>query len=885
MDDIKELQESLKCLSCGQQYNQDDRLPKIIFPCGETLCSSCLSIHSNCPSCYTHITSTTYAQQLIVLLKQFKKIVNNNNNNNSAKDICNNKSDNENNQKKCLIHCDEDYYSFCSDCQTPICPQCIVQVHNGHRAVQIDVDSFNSYLLRYADQYRVLEEHSEFIQMEIQEVEKKIMVSKDFFQRECDKIGRDYEKLKSLLSMRELKFKSELSSQYKKDEELLTSRIAQLKTQLAEKQKHIQFYRDFIQELITDPEERSQLYHRFKFSTLEQIHLISKLESPSPSQPLLDSILKLEFQSDQLESLEYSIQQFGFLNTKIKENYLYFIGGIDKKNSSSSSSSDQTPAYRLNLKTKNITILSPNPSPLFHVIPSSSLVKISLPTPPPTTTTTIKSSSSTTTNETDIKNSTSKKSTEFIYIVGGYYDLNKQANIYRYDIDMDQWSLVATNSMGMGSNTSVQYDGDKYIYMFGGFYPGSRHDQFEKMKRIDRFNVETNTIENQIGQMVKPKFQAFTCYDNQRYIYIVGGFNERRTVDNYHEIERFDLESKQCKLMFQFPINSCGNIDGSIIFQSYIYILGSKGFIRLELNSKALETCHFPTLPPSLTTTSQQQQKQIFQSLQFGSTKCSKQIIKVNVGEGNVSLVKCSEPGCDQPFDPTIIQQLVSEEIFELYQKLVLRKTGYIECNRCPKGWARVEQVSKTAFCGTCRHFICLLCKSGWHPGTECYPPEKKPPILEIKTTPSKKVQPNWRIMRDPEFKSNQVQFCPSCGILIYKYEGCHVTTCSYCTAKFCWFCLSLLINGSYIHDCTPPSKSSEDQLEEVFKPQDYVLPLATNSDMDCGTCGRPIARINKNNHLACSSCKSKFCFLCKIKIQGTSHFSKVGSKCKQHGD
>eukprot|EP01132_Coremiostelium_polycephalum_P003693 gene3693-4602_t len=260
----------------------------------------------------------------------------------------------------------------------------------------------------------------------------------------------------------------------------------------------------------------------------------------------------------------------------------------------------------------------------------------------------------------------------------------------------------------------------------------------------------------------------------------------------------------------------------------------------------------------------------------FICNDCSRQMFKVNIlDEMNLTMLKCTEPGCEEPFDPATVKKLISsEEEYAVYQRLLLRQNGHVECARCSDGWATIETQSQTAFCSKCYHTMCLLCKKTWHPGATCTEIEKQLKRAQLKSgKKTGKTNPNWKVL-NAEFRMTDLKSCPFCKSMIYKYAGCHITRCTYCSHRFCWSCLRLLRNNRSAFDTHQCEEKSDIKPVNVFF--DKAQPSEQskdNSQMKCITCKDTMHRYNFNNHLVCTSCKTQHCYLCKSKITTTKHF------------
>ena len=53
------------CVVCYEQYNDSNRMPHMLIPCGHTICRECLGSITNCPKCRKNIERTVENWDLI----------------------------------------------------------------------------------------------------------------------------------------------------------------------------------------------------------------------------------------------------------------------------------------------------------------------------------------------------------------------------------------------------------------------------------------------------------------------------------------------------------------------------------------------------------------------------------------------------------------------------------------------------------------------------------------------------------------------------------------------------------------------------------------------------------------------------------------------------
>ncbi|EGC29981.1 hypothetical protein DICPUDRAFT_90265 [Dictyostelium purpureum] len=188
------LLQSLTCGICSNLFKD----PNTLVPCGHTFCLECLKKSSNSVKCiqcktdYQNYIPNFPLKQMIECLDQSNNNnnnsnnnSNNNNNNNSSSDLNSSVGSNSNsnhglisfiegltesgnrrlsgfnenglkfstggdsgNIRYCVDHYEE-YYSFCEDCQQPVCPRCLLTSHNRHGMIPLTKESISTKIKEY----------------------------------------------------------------------------------------------------------------------------------------------------------------------------------------------------------------------------------------------------------------------------------------------------------------------------------------------------------------------------------------------------------------------------------------------------------------------------------------------------------------------------------------------------------------------------------------------------------------------------------------------------------------------------------------------------------------------------------------------------------------
>uniref|UniRef100_A0A3Q3WKI4 E3 ubiquitin-protein ligase RNF14 n=1 Tax=Mola mola TaxID=94237 RepID=A0A3Q3WKI4_MOLML len=192
---------------------------------------------------------------------------------------------------------------------------------------------------------------------------------------------------------------------------------------------------------------------------------------------------------------------------------------------------------------------------------------------------------------------------------------------------------------------------------------------------------------------------------------------------------------------------------------------------------------------------------------------CMTEYFKIQIQDGNVQCLNCPEPKCTSVATPLQVKQLVDEELFARYDRLLLQSSldlmaDVVYCPRQCCGTAvMVEPDTTMGICSACHYAFCTLCKQGYHGLSGC-----KLPAAELRnlrdeylsaTAEGKKfmeqrygkkvIQKAVEESFTRDWLNENCKSCPRCGTNIQKVDGCNKMTCTSCKQYFCWLCLGIL--------------------------------------------------------------------------------------------
>ncbi|CAN6276786.1 unnamed protein product [Urochloa humidicola] len=257
--------------------------------------------------------------------------------------------------------------------------------------------------------------------------------------------------------------------------------------------------------------------------------------------------------------------------------------------------------------------------------------------------------------------------------------------------------------------------------------------------------------------------------------------------------------------------------------------------------------------------------------------KCMETLCRMHVKEGSVFQLVCPDTKCNASIPPLLLKRLLTEEEFERWDRLVLKKaldsmSDVVYCPRC--GIGCLEDENNDAECPKCSFIFCSLCKEPCHPAKQCITPEEKIKRQQASGKMSEKEMARELLTIRKLF--SDIQLCPKCKMPIIKTEGCNKMSCGNCGQLLCFRC-GRAITG-YDHfwkeecelfelrqysDVTPFERHMEEvQIGRRVKVQ--LSPIG--STIRCPKCRQRNFK-DDEEYIFCWACRIHYCSLCRIRV------------------
>ncbi|KAG8578783.1 hypothetical protein GDO81_010617 [Engystomops pustulosus] len=204
---------------------------------------------------------------------------------------------------------------------------------------------------------------------------------------------------------------------------------------------------------------------------------------------------------------------------------------------------------------------------------------------------------------------------------------------------------------------------------------------------------------------------------------------------------------------------------------------------------------------------------------------CLKDYFEIQITQGQVHALICPDPECKSIATPAQVKNLVGEQIFSRYDRLLLQSSLdlMVDVVYCPRPSCRTpvmqEPGGTMAICSVCKYAFCIYCRKGFHGLAPCRVNAEKlveltKEYLAADDKGKKELLKRFGQLKKvvEEMKSNEwvkgnSKPCPSCKVPIEKIDGCNKMTCSGCNQYFCWICLKILPQDDPYKHFNPPQR------------------------------------------------------------------------------
>ncbi|GAB6026474.1 E3 ubiquitin-protein ligase rnf14 [Chamberlinius hualienensis] len=195
--------------------------------------------------------------------------------------------------------------------------------------------------------------------------------------------------------------------------------------------------------------------------------------------------------------------------------------------------------------------------------------------------------------------------------------------------------------------------------------------------------------------------------------------------------------------------------------------------------------------------------------------ECVKTYFEVQIVEGKVTGLTCPYEKCSTQASQALIRDLVDEELFSKYDRLLLSTTldSMTDIQYCPRTFCQcavvIEPSCTLGTCPSCFFAFCIFCRASYHGVEPCkmkseerrklYERYKNGSEEEKMVLDSRYGRLQMRHLVDLTLSESWVdehsKQCPHCRSNIEKIDGCNKMSCWKCGKFFCWTCMAKLPN------------------------------------------------------------------------------------------
>lgn len=168
----------------------------------------------------------------------------------------------------------------------------------------------------------------------------------------------------------------------------------------------------------------------------------------------------------------------------------------------------------------------------------------------------------------------------------------------------------------------------------------------------------------------------------------------------------------------------------------------------------------------------------------FFCIDCVHNYLQIKITEAQVSCIRCPGENCQKVFQDSLLNSLVSEELYSKYLKFKWRaellkdpNVKWCKTLNC-EGYMKGSTRNPYMICPVCRFEMCFKCGDKWHGTRTC------DEVID-------QAYDMWA-------KGKEVQLCPQCKRRIEKVDGCNHMACSVCSYEWCWLCRGKYTNNHF---------------------------------------------------------------------------------------
>ncbi|XP_077183044.1 E3 ubiquitin-protein ligase RNF14 [Paroedura picta] len=217
---------------------------------------------------------------------------------------------------------------------------------------------------------------------------------------------------------------------------------------------------------------------------------------------------------------------------------------------------------------------------------------------------------------------------------------------------------------------------------------------------------------------------------------------------------------------------------------------------------------------------------------------CLKDYFEIQIRDGQVQSLNCPGSECSSAATPGQVKELVGEELFARYDRLLLQSSLdlMVDVVNCPRPCCQTPVVQEPscsmAICSRCSYAFCILCKKTYHGVSPCKVALDKlidleNDYLEADEATRKFLEQRYgqRVIQKAleekgsrEWLEKNSKTCPSCGTPIQKLDGCNKMTCTGCKQHFCWLCMRPLSKADPYGHFNDPGSPCVDRLFQMLE-------------------------------------------------------------------